>query len=67
MLLNQIQIVEIHSNRFQFGVMIALECAFWYVADCIIIQFQRSQIAEEMETCVADRVQMIVAQIKFAQ
>lgn len=40
--------------------MIALEGAFLNVVDGIVIQLQRSQIAQKMKTGVADLAQVII-------
>lgn len=47
--------------------MIALEGSFVNLADCIVVQFKRSQIIEKMKAGVAYCAQMIVAQIELSQ
>lgn len=67
MLLNQPQIIEIQSNVLQLCMVVALERSFVNLADFIVVQFQRSQFTQEMEARVANRHQVIVAQIEFSQ
>lgn len=66
-LLDLLDVVEAQRYRLQAGVVVSLECPLRELLDRVVIQFKRLQATEKMETCVAERVQVIVAQVEMTQ